>query len=324
MDSFKKKSRDKIRIAVQYWLLLTASLFIFACGHSRVSLQPDIQSARPAGLSHKSGGLTQPDKKLQRKLPKMTAAEYESLGDSLMAQGTLETAYLNYDKASRLDRQNAMLEYKKGLALLKFGNAEAAVKQFRLALDKKLNFALAHEGMGRALFMQHKMEASKTYFLQAVTLDDTLWQSYNCLGAIYDKQRLRNEAVAAYKKAIAAYPDNGMIYNNLGVSYVMDKRYEHAYHAFRNAIMRGFATPKTYNNMGLTLAHLGRYTAAFEAFKAAGGEARAYNNLGCYFMGAGKVQKAIAYFEKAIGSEPKYYVEANENLKRAHIAGGKR
>jgi tetratricopeptide (TPR) repeat protein len=69
----------------------------------------------------------------------------------------------------------------------------------------------------------------------------------------------------------------------------------------------------------LALSNLGRYSEALESFKKAGGEARAYNNLGCIYLSKGMMEEAVQCFEKAIRIEPVFYARANENLNRAKI-----
>lgn len=77
---------------------------------------------------------------------------------------------------------------------------------------------------------------------------------------------------------------------------------------------------KDYHDLGLVLAKQGDYDGAFEAFKKAGGEPRAYNNLGCCYMKEGAFEKAVAYFEKAIASNSFNYLTASENLRKAKAA----
>jgi tetratricopeptide (TPR) repeat protein len=59
-----------------------------------------------------------------------------------------------------------------------------------------------------------------------------------------------------------------------------------------------------------------------EAFKKGGGEARAYNNLGCIYLRQGKFEEAIHLFEKAIEIEPGFYARASENLNKAKAGKG--
>jgi Flp pilus assembly protein TadD len=253
----------------------------------------------------------------------MSAVEHEGLGDRLLARGQLHSAYLHYQKALQLAPDNIGLEYKKGLALLKAGKAQEAIKQFKLVPADNPLHALACEGMGQAYLIQKNFSTSRTYFKKAVSLDKTLWLSHNYLGAIYDRQRQWADALKSYRTAIELRPHEGSIYNNLGMSYLMATQYDSAVTAFQEALSRGFNPPRVYNNLGVALAHLGYADAALEAFGKAGGQARAYNNLGCIYLEKRQLIKAIACFEKAIAADPVYYVKASVNLKRAKLASEK-
>jgi tetratricopeptide (TPR) repeat protein len=75
--------------------------------------------------------------------------------------------------------------------------------------------------------------------------------------------------------------------------------------------------------MALAYANLGRYDEAMEAFRKAGGEAHAYNNMGCIYLEKGKYQEAVQSFENAITLEPGFYAKAADNLKKAKMLAGK-
>lgn len=305
-------------------VVLTAFL-IGGCAASPVSLQPELKSA-DLGTSPINTGYSAKKARtdaLSRKLPAMSAREHEGLGDRLLARGQLHAAYLHYEKALQLAPDNIGLEYKKGLALLKAGKAQEAIMQFKLVPDGDPLHALACEGMGRAHILKKEFSTSQAYFMKAVSLDEKLWLSHNYLGAIHDRRKQWAKALKSYRTAIELRPHEGMIYNNLGMSYLMAKQYTSAATAFQEAISRGFNLSRVYNNLGMALAHLGYDDAAFEAFGKAGGQARAYNNLGCIYLEKRQLIKAIACFEKAIAADPVYYVKASENLKQAKMASEK-
>jgi tetratricopeptide (TPR) repeat protein len=70
----------------------------------------------------------------------------------------------------------------------------------------------------------------------------------------------------------------------------------------------------------LALCKLRRYQEALEMFKKGGDEAAAYNNIGYLYLIEGKYDEAIKSFEKAVEINPKFYVRAHENLKKAEAA----
>ena len=305
-----------------YLFLIAVGIALTGCGASRLSLQPEIKSARPSLADprmHSMQSAALADQPTHR-LPAMTGEEYERMGDALLVRRDMHAAYLHYEKALQIDPGNIRLEYKKGLTLLKAGQSDEAARQFQTVLGKNPEYAPAHEGLGRTFLLQNKVETAKTHFNQALALDDRLWRAHNYLGTIYDREKQWEKAAAAYQAAIDLQPRHGEIYNNLGMSYLLAGKYASAVEAFHNALTHGFAHTKTYNNLGVALASLGHHEAAFEAFKKAGGEPRAYNNLGCIYMKEGRFDKAVTSFEKAIAMEPAYYVKASENLKRAKAA----
>jgi Flp pilus assembly protein TadD len=250
-------------------------------------------------------------------LPEMTGDEYERLGDALLSKKNLYLAYVQYDKSLQMNPDNLRVEYKKGLALLLGGKNDEAIQQFQIVVDKNPNYAPAYEGIGRAYFQKAEYSESEKKFLRAVILDPRLWKSYNYLGYIHDYRKDYKAAIHEYKSALQIKPEKGFIHNNLGVSYSLAGNYKKAVAAFDKAIELNYRESKVYNNMALALAHLDRYDEALDAFAKAGGEAQAYNNLGCIYLGRGMFGEAAISFEKAIELEPSYYAKAGDNLKKA-------
>jgi len=59
-----------------------------------------------------------------------------------------------------------------------------------------------------------------------------------------------------------------------------------------------------------------RYEEAFRVFKMSGGEAFAYNNVGCCFIDAGDNQRAMEFFNKSMSISPAVYKPAHANILR--------
>jgi Flp pilus assembly protein TadD len=259
-----------------------------------------------------------------QKLPEMTGDEYEMLGDALLKKGNLHIAFLQYEKSLQLNPNNIRVEYKKGLTLLKGIRSDDAIEQFNMVRQKDPDYALAYEGLGRAFFQKKDFKNAERHFREALQLNPKLWKSHNFLGNIYDYQRNYEKAAREYTAALSIRPGMGLLYNNLGVSYSLAAEYELAIKAFNNALSSNYTKGKVYNNLGLALANLERYSQALEAFKMGGGEARAYNNLGCIYLSKGKNEEAVRCFEKAIEIDPVFYAKAGVNLDRAKKGSGYR
>jgi len=247
----------------------------------------------------------------------LSGNELETLGDTYFANGNLPSAFMNYEKALRINPKNARVLYKKGLVLLSAGLYEDAEKIFVHLCHQDPRNALAHEGLGRTYFLMRRYDDAKHAFQKAVELDSSLWASYNILGIIYDNQKEYEAALSEYRKGLSLRPNEGMLYHNLGVSYSLAGKYKEAVEAFRVALMKGYRESRIYNSLGLSLSKLGLYDEAFEAFKAGGNAASAYNNLGFVYLNEANYDKAAECFEKAIGSNPEFYARASENLKTA-------
>jgi Flp pilus assembly protein TadD len=260
------------------------------------------------------------DELFSKKLPAMTADEYEMMGDSLLSKGNLHLAFLQYERSLECDPRNIRVEYKKGLTLLAGKKSDDAIKQFNVVLQKNPGHAAAYEGLGRAFFQKQYYGFAEKHFRKALELNPSLWKSRNFLGNIYDYQAKYEKAIQEYKNALALKPKNGVLYNNLGVSYSLARKHVKAVDAFNKALSVKYTKSKVYNNLGLALANLGRYAEALESFKKSGSEARAYNNLGCIYLSKGMIKEAVHCFEKAIEVDPIFYAKAGENLNRAKIS----
>src|SRR5512136_3013681 len=89
------------------------------------------------------------DEEKQIMAPEFGAEEYERLGNLYLRQGNMDLAFLQYDKALRMDPSRIHIRYKLGRLFLEKGMSEEAGREFQEILKLTPNDALAHEGMGR-------------------------------------------------------------------------------------------------------------------------------------------------------------------------------
>lgn len=256
----------------------------------------------------------------EKKLPEMTAADYERLGDVHSQQGKFDLAFLQYTKALQKKPDSPEVLYKRGVIFLRRGMNDTAIKDFQTILSKDSSHALAHQGMGQAYFKMRNYPEAEKQFQLAIKSNPKLWVSYNFLGVLYDYQQRPADAIAQYKSAIAVRPGDAALYNNLGVSYSLMGDYEKAVQAFGEGLSVNPRDAKLTNNLGMVLCRLGRHLEAVEAFRNSGDEAQAYNNVGCFFLRDGEYEKAVRAFERAIQLRAGYYAQANENLRKAETA----
>lgn len=294
-------------------------LFMTGCSGSRNSQREAFQeSAYKKFLERQKASAA--EERGSKENPLMTVEELEKAGDFYFRQGNLHMAFLQYDKALRLDRNLPGIHYKMGRLFLERGMHEEAQKEFLEVLNVNPHHAFALEGMGWVFFKTGDLEKAEKNLQHAIVLDEGLWQTHHLLGIIYDRQQNYEGAIQQYRKAIALKPNMSMLFNNLGMSLLLRGDYGEALKSFTEALRLENSNTKIHNNLALTLCKLGRYEEALEAFKKGGDEASAYNNLGYVFMMEGKNKQAIAAFEKALEIRPEFYTKAYENLKKAKAA----
>ncbi len=252
-----------------------------------------------------------------KNLPALTKADYERRGDAYIREGSMDLALVQYMKALSLDAGQSGVRYKAGRLFLQKGLTEEALKEFQSILTYDPYNALAYEGIGRVFFRDKDFQKAEGYLLRAVELDKGLWEAHNLLGVLYNNRMEVDKAIAHYEEAILIRPKTGVLFNNIGMSYLLKGDYEKAARSFTEALRLDGPSPKVYNNLAVSLYKAGKYAEALGMFRKAADESTALNNLGYLYLADGRLDEAAKLFEMAIESNPKYYVTANQNLRKA-------
>jgi len=303
-SGFRVKSGMTIKIKgllTQYAIVLVClwiiGILMGGCSFGR-SQQQDLLKEYRKKIEMQKAVLAKDEEK-QIRAPELGAEEYERLGDLYLTQGNMDLAFLQYDKALRMDPSRIHIRYKLGRLFLEKGIPEEARREFQEIFKVAPNDALAHEGLGRVYFIQANFAEAERSFQRAIDLESNLWQSHNFLGIIFDRHGKFELAISHYRTAIALKPNSPMLHNNLGISLFLKRDYEEAVSAFTKALTLENSNKKIHNNLALALSKLERYEEAFEAFRKGGNETSAYYNLGNVYMREGKVEEANRVFEKA-------------------------
>ena len=314
----KKNKRHRVLLIIGL-----LCFFMTGCASKTIMVEPRVKYGNPSASHVKDTPEVrykeQAESLKNNKLPEINADEYEKLGDAMLANGNYFMAFMQYENSLKKDKDNLRVEYKKGIAMLGGGRLKEARKLFKIILGKKPDFAPAYEGMGRIDFKNKLYPVAKYRFEKAIGLDPVLWRSYGYLGVLHDIRKQYDLAIKEYLTALIIKPDAGFIHNNLGVSFYMSGRYKEAVDSFYRALRLQYDKNKVYNNLGRVLIKIEDYDKALEAFKKGNPEAVAYNNVGVGYLNNGQTEKAAEYFKKAIELSPRFYVLANENLKKCRL-----
>ncbi len=123
--------------------------------------------------------------------------------------------------------------------------------------------------LGVALAVGGEKEEAITAYRQAIALDEKLATPWNGLGNVYDDLGRYEEAIAAYRKAIELDEKYAAPWHGLGNVYYQQGRHEDAIAAYRKAIELDEKYAAPWNNLGNVYRDLGRYEDAIAAYRKA-------------------------------------------------------
>lgn len=127
--------------------------------------------------------------------------------------------------------------------------------------------------------------------------------AYYQLGRYYQGQKRYDQAIQAYRKALAADEGFAEARNGLGVVYAMQGKYAEALQELQLAVRLTPDAAHVYNNLGYAYylhGHYGEAVAALEkAVELQPGNQGAYNNLGLAHARAGNKEKSLQAFTRA-------------------------
>lgn len=123
------------------------------------------------------------------------------------------------------------------------------------------------------------------------------------LGRYYQGQKRYDQAIQAFRKALAADENFAEARNGLGVVYAMQEKYAEALEELQVAVRLSPNAAHIYNNLGYTYYLHGLYGEAVTALEKSTelqpGNQSAYNNLGLAYAKAGNKDKSLQVFTLA-------------------------
>ena len=233
-------------------------------------------------------------------------------GDSAAAAAQLEQAIL-------LAPTNPDLFILLGKARLDFNDYPQAVESFQKAADLNPQLGAAHYGLGLAFARQHDNARAIQEFRRAVELNPRDAFSYAELGEIYLNTEDLGEAEKNLRVAVNLRPDLSKPHVGLGKVYQRENAPQKAEAAFRDALRLEPNLSDAAYNLGLVLRSQGKtdeakdFLAQGEAQRKARvsmGTANAINADGIKDVEEGKLAEALAAFDKALASDPSFFMAA--------------
>jgi Flp pilus assembly protein TadD len=303
-------------------LLLAALLVSAGCATTQPTVSTSGEYRKMLELQKQKNQAA--DKEMaQKKLPEMSAEDHDAVGDRYFRQGDHTHAFLEYRRAVAMNPELLGTRYKLGRLYLEKGLSDEALKEFGTIARKNPANGLARLGRGMVFFRKGDLQAARSEFENALSLDGSLWQAHASLGLILDRESATSdEGRMHYNKGIALNPGSVELYNNLGMSYYLKGDYTQAIAAYGKALRIDPSNRRVANNLGLALGKAGAYGQAFDAFRKGQNTAGAYNNMGFLYLTERRYAEAAEALEKAIDLNPAFYVKAQENMEMV-VAEGK-
>jgi tetratricopeptide (TPR) repeat protein len=140
----------------------------------------------------------------------------------------------------------------------------------------------------------------------AVRLEDNWFEAecYNAMALVKFSEGKNDEAIEAYKQAIAIAPEQIFVWNNLGNLCMKIQRNDEAMLAFQKALQHNAKDPVAWNGLGTVYFRIGyiddSITAFRKAIEVAPTLANSWVGLGESYATIGRDIDAIASFQKAI------------------------
>ncbi|MCA2660349.1 MAG: tetratricopeptide repeat protein [Microcystis sp. M049S2] len=261
---------------------------------------------------------------LDPKLPET----YNNLGNVLRVQKKLTEAEEMYRRALALDDKYVRAYNGLGIVLRAQKKLTEAEEMFRRALALDDKYVYAYNNLGNVLRAQKKLKEAEEMYRRALALDDKDVDVYNNLGNVLRDQKKLKEAEEMYRRALALDDQYVPAYNNLGNVLRAQKKLTEAEEMYRRALALDDQSVFAYNNLGNVLSDQKKLTEAEEMYRRAldlpddttgtptTAHTLAHNGLGLLLQEQGKLEAAIAEFEKATKIDPQYEFASN-NLQEA-------
>lgn len=165
--------------------------------------------------------------------------------------------------------QNVWGHYMLGLAHMKAGSPARAESGFIAALQIDPDHFKARTNFARLLIEADRLKEAEFQATRAMAIDSSAHVAHRILGRIYRAQGQNEQAITAYKTALACNDRDVWAMNNLGLLRIEEGRYGDALLPLARAVQLRDDIAAFHNNLGVALERRGAYRAAEEAYRQA-------------------------------------------------------
>ncbi len=228
-------------------------------------------------------------------------------------------------KILAVDVRHADALYVLGMAALKTGRYELAIRMIRRAIAINGKQPFYHANLGSAQLAQGKVEEAVACFERALELSpDHIEAAFN-LGNTFTVQKKHNEAAACFKRVLAVKPDYADAWCNLGNVLKTQGKLDEAVDSYRHAVDLLPDLADLWCNLGDALHQQTKVDEAVACFQRTltlkPDHAKACNCLGNAFFDQGKLEDSFAHCKRAVELKPDFY-DAQMNVSLLQLQQG--
>jgi protein O-mannosyl-transferase len=156
-----------------------------------------------------------------------------------------------------------------GVVLEDKGQPDAAIVQYRKALDLVPGYADALYNIGVAYETKAQPDSAEYYYIRAIAADTLYDDAFINLGNMYVRTGKLDKAIELFQHAVRIKPADPDPYYNMGIAYYTKGDIEKALDNFQNALKCSPSYAKAFYNIGAIYLSYGASDPAMECFKKA-------------------------------------------------------
>jgi tetratricopeptide (TPR) repeat protein len=204
-----------------------------------------------------------------------------------------------------------------GGVLLKAGNLQAAIMEFKTTLTLNPLLPGAHNNLGMALAQDHQWAAARAQYEEALQLVPIYDAARRNLAALFLQLEMWPEAIAQYQEVLRLQPGEAKAHHLLALALDRAGRLSESAAEYEQALRIDPRAAVVHYDLGNLLVRNRRLPEAIEQFKEAirldPDYAEAIANLGGALLETGQLLEAMAQYQSALQYKPDL-VEARINL----------
>jgi tetratricopeptide (TPR) repeat protein len=234
---------------------------------------------------------------------------HTNLAFVLAAEEKYEDAFNHFNKAVRLQPNDAHIYHSRGTTYMKIGQYQHAVEDFNKVILLNPDWTMAYIKRGSAYSELGQYQLAFEDYYRAIRLKlDHIDAVYTSRGIVYKKLGQYQLAIQDFNYAIRLNPDNSEAYSHRGYVYYKLGQYQQAMADYDESIRLKQDDASAYINRGNVCYALGQYQQAIDNFnktiKLNINSDEAYNFRGVAYGKLGQYQQAIDNFNEAIKLKP--------------------